>query len=149
MPIVIIGDNFNNVLTAGSAADHNIFGLGGADTLTGNAGNDLLDGGTGNDTMTGGGGNDVYRVDSVGDNVVEFGGGIDRVESSISWSLAADVFVENLTLTGVGNNSATGNALNNTIIGNSGSNYINGGLGADTMQGGAGIDYYVVYNVGD
>ena len=149
MAINIFGDNFANVLTAGSNADHNLFGLGGNDTLTGLGGNDLLDGGTGNDTMTGGGGNDTYRVDSMGDNVVEFGGGNDTVEASISWSLAPDVFVENLTLTGVGNNSATGNGLNNVIKGNAGNNVINGGLGADTMEGGAGNDTYYVDNIGD
>ena len=149
MAINIFGDNNNNVLPAGSNVDHNIFGLGGNDTLTGLGGNDLLDGGTGNDTMTGGGGNDTYRVDSIGDNVVEFGGGNDTVEASISWSLAADVFVENLTLTGVGNNSATGNGLNNVITGNAGSNWIDGGAGADTMQGGLGNDRYVVDNAGD
>ena len=149
MAINIFGDNNDNVLSAGSNVDHNIFGLGGNDTLTGLGGNDLLDGGTGNDTMTGGGGNDTYRVDSIGDNVVEFGGGNDTVEASISWSLAADVFVENLTLTGVGNNSATGNGLNNVITGNAGSNWIDGGAGADTMQGGLGNDIYVVDNAGD
>ena len=150
MAINIFGDNNNNVLTAGSNVDHNIFGLGGNDTLTGLGGNDLLDGGTGNDTMTGGGGNDTYRVDSIFDNVVEFGGGgIDTVEASISWSLAADVFVENLTLTGGLNTSATGNALNNTLIGNIGNNVLNGGIGADRMEGGAGHDSYHVDNVDD
>ncbi len=150
MAIIITGDIFNNVLTAGSAADHEIYGLGGNDTLTGNAGNDLLDGGTGADNMSGGSGNDVYRVDNVLDNVTEgFLAGTDRVESSISWSLAADIFVENLTLTGLGNNSATGNSLNNIISGNAGNNVIDGGLGADTMSGGAGNDTYYLDNAAD
>lgn len=149
MAINIFGDNNDNVLSAGSNVDHNIFGLGGNDTLTGLGGNDVLDGGTGNDTMTGGGGNDTYRVDSIGDNVVESGGGNDTVEASISWSLAADIFVENLTLKGADPISATGNGLNNVITGNAGNNWIDGGAGADTMQGGLGNDRYVVDNVGD
>src|SRR3990167_7478344 len=110
MAINIFGDAFNNVLTAGSNADHNIFGLGG---------NDLLDGGTGADAMAGGTGNDVYRVDNVGDNITEnFFAGTDRVEASISWSLAPDIWVENLTLTGAANINATGNGLNNVLKGN-------------------------------
>jgi Ca2+-binding RTX toxin-like protein len=150
MAINIFGDAFNNVLTAGSAADHNIYGLGGNDTLNGNGGNDRLDGGIGADAMNGGTGNDVYIVDNVGDNITEgFLSGIDRVESSISWSLAADPWVENLTLTGAGSNSATGNGLNNVIVGNAGNNVINGGAGADSMTGGGGNDSYHVDNAGD
>ncbi len=150
MAINIFGDAFNNVLTAGSNADHNIYGLGGNDTLTGLGGNDLLDGGTGADAMAGGTGNDVYIVDNVGDNITEnFFAGTDRVEASISWSLAPDIWVENLTLTGAASINATGNTLNNVLKGNSGSNVINGGAGADTMEGGLGNDSYHVDNAGD
>ena len=49
----ITGDNLDNVLSGGSAAD-SIYGLGGNDVLRGYAGNDLLDGGTGNDRLFGG-----------------------------------------------------------------------------------------------
>ena len=147
---IIIGDNLNNILPQGGAGNDQIFGLGGNDVLVGNDGDDLLDGGTGNDIMRGGSGADVYIVDSALDDVDEVGNGtIDRVEASVSWSLAPDVFVENLTLTGVGNNSATGNALNNTLIGNIGNNVLNGGIGADRMEGGAGNDSYHVDNAGD
>ena len=56
-------------------------------TLLGNAGANILDGGAGNDAMTGGKGDDTYIVDAAGDTVIEAaGGGIDTVESSVTFS---------------------------------------------------------------
>ena len=57
--------------------------------------------------------------------------------------------VEDLTLTGSGDISATGNELDNVLTGNGGNNVLDGGTAADTMAGGAGNDTYVVDNVGD
>ncbi|MGH6614979.1 beta strand repeat-containing protein [Sphingomonas sp.] len=114
-----------------------------ANTLRGNAGGNILDGGLGADRMSGGLGNDTYVVDNAGDQAIELsGGGTDTIMSSISFSLADAPEVENLTLTGVGSLTATGNALNNILIGNAGANYLTGGLGADRMEGGAGDDTY-------
>ena len=168
--ITITGDNNANVLTGTSATDqYNINGLGGNDNMHGNALNDTLDGGTGDDHMGGGAGNDVYIVDSVNDFVHEENGvvgGIDRIDSSVTFTLT-DVDIENLTLTGVGNISGTGNAVANVINGNSGSNTLrglggndtmhgfdgndtlDGGTGDDHMGGGNGNDVFIVDSVND
>lgn len=136
----LTGNDLANKLTGGAGNDSF---SGGAlnDTLAGNAGDDSLDGGTGNDSMAGGLGNDSYVVDSSLDKVSELAGqGTDTVFSSITYSIAAFAQVENLSLTGGGNFSATGNAGHNVLVGNAGSNSLAGGAGNDTLEGGAGND---------
>ncbi|ESQ90368.1 hypothetical protein ABAC460_09440 [Asticcacaulis sp. AC460] len=127
------------ILTLTGSADINATGNGNANTLNGNGGNNRLDGGAGSDTLTGGLGNDTYVVNAVSDVIVEAGGeGSDTVESSITHTLGATL--ENLTLTGSGNISGTGNALNNILTAN---------LGNSTLAGGLGDDTYYVDNAGD
>ncbi len=110
-------------------------------TITGNSGANILNGGTGTDTLIGGLGNDVYVTDG-GDTITEGSGeGTDRVESSVTITLGANL--ENLTLTGSSAINGTGNELNNVIIGNSAVNTLNGGDGNDELNGGAGNDVMI------
>lgn len=118
------------------------------DNLTGNAQNNVLDGGIGADTLVGGLGNDSYVVDISGDIVIEkFNGGIDKVNSSVTYTLPGNV--ENLTLIGTSAINGTGNALANIITGNAANNTLNGGTGADTMIGELGNDTFVVNSEDD
>jgi len=124
--------------------DNILRGLGGNDTLFGYNGFDTLDGGTGNDVMYGGTGDDLFIVDSAGDQVIELAnGGTDTVAASINYILYDVVtsnHIENVTLTGSANLTATGNSLRNTLIGNSGHNILTGGGGNDMLRGEEGND---------
>lgn len=136
------GQGGNDVLRGGYMVD-SLNGGDGNDWLYGDSGNDTLNGGTGRDVMLGGAHNDIYVVDSTGDVVHELvGEGRDRVDSSTSYTLGANV--EDLTLTGAASINATGNELANTLNGNSANNRLDGKGGLDTMAGGAGDDVYVV-----
>jgi Ca2+-binding RTX toxin-like protein len=127
-----------------------------ANDLVGNGAANILNGGTGVDRMSGGAGDDTYVVDDAGDTVVENANqGIDLVQSSVSYALAANV--ENLTLMGAasagsGNaldNAIRGNALANVLTGAAGNDTLDGDLGADTLIGGVGNDILVVDNAAD
>jgi len=134
----LLGGVAGDTLTGDDLANQ-LSGWAGDDVLNGAGGNDVLDGGAGADTMAGGLGDDVYKVDNPLDVVVENPGeGIDRVETSISYTLGANV--ENLTLTGALLVNGTGNELDNVIIGNAKANVLSGAEGHDTLQGGDGND---------
>ncbi len=138
--------------SAGTPGDDNLVGTAGDDTLNGLAGNDTINGLGGIDTLIGGSGNDTFIVDTTTDTITELaGGGTDTVQSSVTFTLIAQL--ENLVLTGTaaingtGNAAAnvlTGNSSNNTLTGLGGIDTLNGSGGVDTLVGGAGNDTYVV-----
>jgi Ca2+-binding RTX toxin-like protein len=115
-------------------------GTAGANSLSANGGTKLL---------IGLGGNDVYYVDGAHDRVLERSGGgtVDRVFTSVSYSLSPATQVECLAAVSPTAKSAinlTGNKFANMLAGNNGNNLLNGGLGPDKMFGRDGNDTYFV-----
>jgi Ca2+-binding RTX toxin-like protein len=167
----------------GQAGNDRLFGGAGNDTLAPGLGRDQVNGGSGSDLVSfsdfttnvtvnliagvsstgarftgiegavGGKGNDIFRVDSVGDRVIEAaGGGNDTVIASASYALVAGSAVETLTTVSASAAMAinlTGSNTANTILGNAGANVLNGMGGADRMTGFSGNDVYVVDNAND
>jgi Ca2+-binding RTX toxin-like protein len=119
--------------------------------LIGNSGDNRLSAVAGADTMRGGAGDDRYFVENAGDLVDESttgSGGVDTVQSSISFSLSGSKAlgaVENLALTGSGssNINGAGNGLANDMSGTRGNNDLMGLGGNDVLTGGRGADTFV------
>ena len=137
----------------GGNGNDTLHGMDGPDVLRGDSGNDTLDGGAASYTMIGGVGNDIYIVDAGGDVVAEvIGQGFDRVQTSVSYSLAPGSEVEVLETTDPTAATAidlVGNEYHNTITGNDGVNVIIGGLGIDTLRGNGGGDAFLWSSVAE
>ena len=119
--------------------------------VTGSLHSDTLLSSTSGHVLQGGAGNDLYVIGSSGVTVTEAAGqDTDEVQTSLnSFSLAFIANVENLTFSGSGNFTGTGNSLDNIIAGGSGNDTLDGGAGTDVMIGGIDSDTYYVDNVGD
>uniref|UniRef100_UPI003982B247 M10 family metallopeptidase C-terminal domain-containing protein n=1 Tax=Rhizobium sp. TaxID=391 RepID=UPI003982B247 len=128
-----LGVNVENLTYSGTAA---FTGTGNelANTISGAAGADTLDGKAGADILIGGAGNDTYIVDDLADVVTEgVNAGTDLVRTTLSsYALTNIANVENLTFTGTGDFSGTGNSLANAITGGAGNDLLDGGAGNDT-----------------
>jgi uncharacterized delta-60 repeat protein len=114
----------------GNSSANSITGNTGADTLFGSAGADSL-----TDTLIGGAGNDLYVVNSTRDTIVDSsltGGGVNTIQSSVSFDLASSLVsgVNNLTYV------PTVSTLGGVLSGNSAANSLTGAAGADTLFGG-------------
>jgi Ca2+-binding RTX toxin-like protein len=137
--------------TSSSGTTHlNLTGNALSQTIFGNAGNNVINtGGTAADVLRGLAGDDIYWVRNSADIIDETtGNGDDRVNTSVSFTLASDDSIETFAT----NNSAgtaainlTGNAVAQLIVGNAGANRINSMQGADTMTGNHGADTFI-YN---
>ncbi|WP_373533062.1 hypothetical protein [Vampirovibrio sp.] len=140
--IITSNDIANRLQLLGTTADDTLqgsdyaetyWGKAGNDYLFGEGGDDTLYGGSGNDTIYGGLGNDTYVLDTINDSVIEYSNeGTDTVQAGFSYTLGSDV--ENLTLTGTGSHTATGNTLNNVLTANTGNNTLTGGAGDDIYR---------------
>lgn len=85
--------------------------------------------------------NGTWRIDDFTLSGSVGGGGTDRVESSVDFTLPAGV--EQLKLSGTQALHGTGNEFANIITGNAGNNLLDGAGGADRVDGGAGDDVLV------
>ncbi|RZS47476.1 beta strand repeat-containing protein [Sphaerotilus mobilis] len=152
-----LGAELENLTLTGTG---NINGTGntGANTVTGNSGNNRLDGGAGADTLIGGAGNDTYVYDAL-DTITDTSGASDTLEIGQTYTVGTLGIsgIENITLTGITDIDATGDANANVLTGNAGLNDLTGlggndtldGLGgADNLIGGQGDDSYV-YDAAD
>lgn len=143
----LVGSELNDLLFGG-LPDDRIHGGDGQDVIYGGDGNDTIWGETGADFMFGEDGNDTYVVDDSNDQVSEVAlGGIDIVESAVSYTLSRNV--EHLILVGEKAIDGAGNELDNMLVGNNESNVLDGKSGADDMAGGLGDDTYIVNDVRD
>lgn len=133
-----------------SGTSNTLYGTSGNNTITGGAGNDTIDGVGGTDTLRGGAGNDTIIVNALG-NSIDGGDGIDTLQLANNWTTSSlsltDTLItniENVSYSGTGNLTLTGNTLNNTLTSGSGNDSLDGGLGDDTLIGNGGNDSYKV-----
>lgn len=139
------GNNFSLVIDGRDGDEHvrNSGKIHGSISLGG--GEDKYDGRGGrvSGVIAGGLEDDTYILGSKNDFVVESDneGYNDTIVTNFSYSLANNVYVEHLYLSGKGNFNLHGNDSSNVMGGNSGSNKLFGEAGYDILSGGRGKDF--------
>jgi len=147
------GDSLTSIEhVVGSSHDDVLVGDAGANMLSGGAGSDRLNGRDGDDLLFGGDGNDIYRVDDVGDQVMERAGeGRDKIHTTVDFmnpdnveALSARYSDSGVQLTGnSGRETLTGANVKkegDMIAGLGGNDKLIGLVGDDNLHGGAGND---------
>ncbi|WP_395679158.1 beta strand repeat-containing protein [Inquilinus sp.] len=102
---------------SGAEGNDLVFGDDGNDSISGGSGDDILYGGQGADSLSGGVGSDVFRFEAASEinglaEVIDGGADYDRLDfgaafGTVNLSLATILNVEELNLSGAGNNSFT------------------------------------------
>ncbi|WP_342618387.1 calcium-binding protein [Rhodoferax sp. GW822-FHT02A01] len=129
--------------TAGPDGDL-IFSATDGDLLVGtDAGNDTLVSYGADSTLVGGAGNETFVVHDSSDVVQAQAGGMNTIQTSVSYTAAANV--QNLVGTGTDNLVlAATDGFDQTITANAGNDTLIGAMGNDTLIGGAGLDTFVL-----
>jgi Ca2+-binding RTX toxin-like protein len=140
----LVGSAEADTLSGGDGADW-LQGGAGDDYLIGGLGDDDLDGGLGADTLAGGAGVDHYRVDHVGDRVLESAGqGYDWVFTALQ-KYVLPTEVEGLRGLSSAGQHLVGNAQSNSLYGGAGADTLDSGvLGDDRLFGGDGRDRLIL-----
>jgi len=132
-------------LPVGGAITYTISGKASSRMVYGTAANDKLSAVNIDDTLVGSTGDDTYVIGSRTQKIIENpGGGIDTVQTWVSYTLPANV--ENLTLL-MGGLAGVGNQMANRMVGSSGDDVLDGAGGNDWIFGGAGNDTFI-YSAG-
>ncbi len=159
--ISLLGGNGADTIDATSSPVFvDVFGSGGADSITGSGSSDLLKGETGQDTINGGGGNDIITGGLDGDSVNGQAGPFDRLEevvgatatvtgSAFSGSGGTATFsqIERLDLSSDAPATAidlSASSISAGVTGTTGADAVTGaGSSGVEFQGGGGDDSYV------
>jgi Ca2+-binding RTX toxin-like protein len=153
-----IGNDLGNLILAREfTVGHQLYGLGGNDTIIAVGQQNYVSGGDGNDYISvfgstpgttillGGMGDDIFNVDSSA-YIVEYAGqGFDTVRASQNIFIYNDSSIERIETATPGSTqpiALVGNNLAQQIVGNAGNNQIEGREGSDTLTGGLGQDYF-------
>jgi Ca2+-binding RTX toxin-like protein len=140
----LLGTGSASIKLTGNSLDDLIVANAGNDTLVAGSGNDTLVAGAGVDTLIGGSGNDTFVINNVHDVIQAQTGGINTVQTSVSYTAGSNI--RNVIGTGTAAIALTGgswavnlqaNSGNDTLTGGSGDSYL-AGLGTDTLIGGSG-----------